>query len=104
METMFDGLSDMTKDYDLIIKCKDDVKLHVHSLIMSKWSTVFRCMPDTNENFKPEGSPASVNVEEDAGVWRELLGLIYPATPVTILEWVGTIGSIVELVVFQFYV
>lgn len=101
MDTTFDGTNSLTKDFDLIIKCKDGVELHVHLLIMSKWSTVFRCMPDTNDHAKSKTSPAHVNVEEDAAVWRELLGLIYPATPVTILDWVGAFGTGLELATNQ---
>lgn len=91
------GVHPMSKDADLVsqgqvlnfafvgqcIVCKDDVRLYVHRLIMSKWSRVIQECP---QSITPSGI-VEFMVEEPVTAWKELLGLIYPS-PVTVIDWV----------------
>lgn len=89
----FSGDDTLTRDSDMVLVCNDGVRLHVHSLILSKWSLVINAFPG-NTQFRVERSEDSqahgkleFPVDEPSSVWRELLGLIYPVTPVTNLDW-----------------
>lgn len=88
----FSGDDALTTDSDMVLACKDGVRLHVHSLILSKWSLVINAFPGVGQ-CRVEGSDSQAHrklefpVDESSSVWRELLGLIYPVTPVTNLDW-----------------
>ncbi|GMH42453.1 hypothetical protein BSKO_10372 [Bryopsis sp. KO-2023] len=96
MDLAFSGKDELTKDHDLTIVCKDGVKLHVHSLIMSKWSEVFGALPAVRDKVMESVRTSEITVEEESAAWRELLGLIYPVSPLTILEW-ESVGRIFDL-------
>eukprot|EP00210_Caulerpa_lentillifera_P008232 g7859.t1 len=76
----FSGNDDLTKDSDLQILCSDGVRLSVHSLIMSKWSRVIH-------DALSSPVDGDFRVEESSSIWKEALGIIYPVTPVTIIDW-----------------
>lgn len=77
----FSGHDDLTNDADLQIVCKDGVRLSVHSLIMSKWSKVIH-------DILSDSSDTDFHVVESSSIWKEVLGIIYPVSPVTIIDWV----------------
>ena len=63
---------------------------------MSKWSHVIRKCPGVQKTCP---SPVvDFSVEETSCLWREVLGIIYPSAPVTIIGWenVGRIFSLAD--------
>lgn len=88
MHSSFDGMARLSKDYDMVITCKDGVKLHVHSLIITKWSFVFDSMPRISDAGSKDKA-SCLTVEEESTAWVELLGFLYPISPVSVLDWVS---------------
>ncbi|CAD7694968.1 unnamed protein product [Ostreobium quekettii] len=84
----------------MVLVCKHGARLHVHSLILSKWSLVIGSFPGVAQRRNSiDGAKEGLTefpVDDPPDVWRAVLGLLYPVTPVTELDW-DNVESIYEL-------